>query len=107
MLREELRKKWLKEQEALKGEEIEIVYSYWDGSGHRKSVSVSVRFGSLVVLEIDDHPSLTDIIAEPPMYDSTGDVHSARRATKSVPSWRSADSSSLNSAVSAWTISCI
>ncbi|KAH8116855.1 XAP5-domain-containing protein [Phellopilus nigrolimitatus] len=37
--REELRKNWLKRQEELKKEDIEITYSYWDGSGHRKSVS--------------------------------------------------------------------
>lgn len=38
--REDLRKEWLKNQEELKKEDIEIVYSYWDGSGHRKSVTV-------------------------------------------------------------------
>ena len=38
--REELRKEWLRKQEELKKEEIEITYSYWDGSGHRKSVTV-------------------------------------------------------------------
>ncbi|KAG8861973.1 hypothetical protein FRB96_002416 [Tulasnella sp. 330] len=37
-MREELRKKWLAEQEEVKKEEIEVTYSYWDGSGHRKSV---------------------------------------------------------------------
>lgn len=36
--REELRQEWLKRQEQLKVEDIEITYSYWDGSGHRKSV---------------------------------------------------------------------
>ncbi|KAK4689432.1 protein FAM50, partial [Tremellales sp. Uapishka_1] len=36
--REELRKQWLDQQEVIKTEDIEIVYSYWDGSGHRKSV---------------------------------------------------------------------
>ncbi|KAF8503310.1 XAP5, circadian clock regulator-domain-containing protein [Russula emetica] len=36
--REELRQQWLKRQEDMKKEEIEITYSYWDGSGHRKSV---------------------------------------------------------------------
>ncbi|KAG9010108.1 hypothetical protein FRB93_004770 [Tulasnella sp. JGI-2019a] len=40
-MREELRKKWLAEQEEVKKEEIEVTYSYWDGSGHRKSVTVS------------------------------------------------------------------
>jgi protein FAM50 len=39
--REELRQEWLKRQEDMKKEEIEITYSYWDGSGHRKSVVVS------------------------------------------------------------------
>ncbi|QRV86153.1 XAP-5-like protein [Ceratobasidium sp. AG-Ba] len=36
--REELRQEWLRRQEELKAEEIEVTYSYWDGSGHRKSV---------------------------------------------------------------------
>ncbi|KAF8343893.1 XAP5-domain-containing protein [Cantharellus anzutake] len=36
--REELRQEWLRKQEEIKAEEIEIVYSYWDGSGHRKSI---------------------------------------------------------------------
>ena len=39
--REELRQQFLKRQEEMKKEEIEITYSYWDGSGHRKSVVVS------------------------------------------------------------------
>jgi len=33
----------LRKQEELKKEEIEITYSYWDGSGHRKTVVV-VKF---------------------------------------------------------------
>ncbi|EMD38062.1 hypothetical protein CERSUDRAFT_48725 [Gelatoporia subvermispora B] len=36
--REELRQEWLRKQESMKKEDIEITYSYWDGSGHRKSV---------------------------------------------------------------------
>ena len=39
--REQLRQEWLKRQEDMKKEEIEITYSYWDGSGHRRSVVVS------------------------------------------------------------------
>lgn len=42
--REELRQEWLKRQDEMKTEEIEITYSYWDGSGHRKSVVVSLPF---------------------------------------------------------------
>lgn len=41
-VREELRKEWLVRQEELKNEDVEITYSYWDGSGHRKAVSVCV-----------------------------------------------------------------
>uniref|UniRef100_D8PVN9 FAM50A/XAP5 C-terminal domain-containing protein n=1 Tax=Schizophyllum commune (strain H4-8 / FGSC 9210) TaxID=578458 RepID=D8PVN9_SCHCM len=36
--RERLRREWLEKQVQLKQEDIEITYSYWDGSGHRKSV---------------------------------------------------------------------
>ncbi|KAK9711757.1 hypothetical protein K7432_007598 [Basidiobolus ranarum] len=35
--REELRVEWLKKQEMIKDQEIEITWSYWDGRGHRKS----------------------------------------------------------------------
>ncbi|XP_047737182.1 protein FAM50A-B isoform X3 [Hyalella azteca] len=37
-LREELRQEWENKQQATKNEEIEITFSYWDGSGHRRSV---------------------------------------------------------------------
>lgn len=37
-LREELRQEWAMKQNALKEEEIEITFSYWDGSGHRRGV---------------------------------------------------------------------
>ncbi|PPQ63056.1 hypothetical protein CVT24_005911 [Panaeolus cyanescens] len=37
--RERLRLEWLTKQEEIKNEDVEIVYSYWDGSGHRKSVT--------------------------------------------------------------------
>lgn len=40
--RETLRQEWLTRQDTLKQEDIEIVYSYWDGSGHRKAVTVSL-----------------------------------------------------------------
>lgn len=35
-LREELRQEWAAKQNQLKEEEIDITFSYWDGSGHRK-----------------------------------------------------------------------
>ncbi|XP_046998615.1 protein FAM50 homolog [Schistocerca americana] len=37
-LREELRQEWAAKQSSLKEEEIEITFSYWDGSGHRRTV---------------------------------------------------------------------
>ncbi|XP_072390513.1 protein FAM50 homolog [Diabrotica undecimpunctata] len=39
-LREELRQEWAEQQEKLKEEEIDITFSYWDGSGHRRTVRV-------------------------------------------------------------------
>lgn len=33
-------KEWVMKQEKLKNEEIEITFSYWDGSGHRRSVKM-------------------------------------------------------------------
>ncbi|KAK3820990.1 MAG: XAP5, circadian clock regulator-domain-containing protein [Benniella sp.] len=37
-VREELRQEWLRKQEEIKREPIQITYSYWDGTGHRKEV---------------------------------------------------------------------
>uniref|UniRef100_A0A1B0G884 Protein FAM50 homolog n=1 Tax=Glossina morsitans morsitans TaxID=37546 RepID=A0A1B0G884_GLOMM len=37
-LREQLRQEWVMQQAALKDQEIPITFSYWDGSGHRRSV---------------------------------------------------------------------
>jgi len=39
--REELKKEWLAEQERTKLENLEVTYSYWDGSGHRRNIVVN------------------------------------------------------------------
>lgn len=39
-MREQLRKEWLLLQEEMKLEEVEITYSYYDGNGSRKMVTV-------------------------------------------------------------------
>jgi len=39
-LREELRREWVVAQNAIKNQEISIVYSFWDGSGHRRALSM-------------------------------------------------------------------
>ena len=38
--REQLRHEWEEKQSKIKAEEIEITYSYWDGSGHRRSIKM-------------------------------------------------------------------
>jgi len=43
LLREKLRQEWVEKQQKLKDEEVDLVYSYWDGSGHRRSVRVKKR----------------------------------------------------------------
>lgn len=48
-VREELRQEWLKKQDEIKKETIQITYSYWDGSGHRKEVEV--RMNAIVSYE--------------------------------------------------------
>merc|ERR1712142_1014334 len=39
-MREELRQQWEHKQKLIKDDEVEITYSYWDGSGLRKSTYV-------------------------------------------------------------------
>ena len=40
MLRAELEKEWLLKQEAIKAEPLTITYSYWNGAGHRRQLTV-------------------------------------------------------------------
>lgn len=49
-LREELRQQWAEQQKKLKEEEIDVTFSYWDGSGHRKTVRV--KKGKLILLKV-------------------------------------------------------
>ena len=53
--REDLRQEWMRKQEELKNEDIEITYSYWDGSGHRKSVMVRVHTTARTTSLIPQH----------------------------------------------------
>ncbi|VDP23913.1 unnamed protein product, partial [Soboliphyme baturini] len=39
-LREQLREEWMKRQEEIKKEPINIAFSYWDGSGHRRDLKM-------------------------------------------------------------------
>ncbi|KAK3728745.1 hypothetical protein QZH41_012097, partial [Actinostola sp. cb2023] len=38
--RERLGQEWLEKQEKIKNEDIQITYSYWDGSGHRRTTKM-------------------------------------------------------------------
>jgi protein FAM50 len=39
-MREQLRAEWAVKQELMKKEPIKIAFSYWDGSGHRRDLTV-------------------------------------------------------------------
>ena len=39
--RQEAKEEWMRLQEAIKGESLRVVYSYWDGAGHRREVTVT------------------------------------------------------------------
>ncbi len=51
-LREKLEDDWISMQEKVKNEKIEVVYSYWDGTGHRRSVSITKGTSIGAFLEI-------------------------------------------------------
>ncbi|ETP47676.1 hypothetical protein F442_06415 [Phytophthora nicotianae P10297] len=38
--RQRLRAEWKEEQERIKNEDVAVTYSYWDGSGHRREITV-------------------------------------------------------------------
>ncbi|KAI0988984.1 hypothetical protein GJ496_007710 [Pomphorhynchus laevis] len=40
ILREKLKQEWIKRQEEIKAEEFEIMFSFWDGSGHPRSITM-------------------------------------------------------------------
>ena len=85
--REELRQEWLRKQEDMKKEEIEITYSYWDGSGHRKSVTVSLVHKMKPVPDFRSHSRHTRAVISLKTF-------SARKGTTLLRSSRSAGSNS-------------
>ncbi|CAH1967668.1 unnamed protein product [Acanthoscelides obtectus] len=73
-LREELRQQWAEQQQKLKEEEIDITFSYWDGSGHRRTVRVkkgnSIYHFLQKVLELlrKEFSELKTVMADQLMY---------------------------------------
>ncbi|KAH0912902.1 hypothetical protein HID58_036223 [Brassica napus] len=45
--RERLKKQWTREQEQIKNEPLQITYSYWDGTGHRRVIQASTGYTSV------------------------------------------------------------
>jgi protein FAM50 len=41
-MRLQLKQEWMHEQEQLKKEQIPIQFSYWDGSGHKRSATIAI-----------------------------------------------------------------
>lgn len=72
--KERLRREWEEQQEAIKGEMIEVTYSFWDGSGHRKAIEVKKgctigRFLEFVKLQLSpEFPELRCVGSDSLMY---------------------------------------
>ena len=73
-LREKLRQEWEDRTAKLKSEEIEITYSYWDGSGHRRMLTMKkgqsiYQFLQKALEELrPDFPELRSVTADQLMY---------------------------------------
>lgn len=104
-VREELRQEWLSKQQKIKNETIQITYSYWDGSGHRKEVEVRT-FLSHCVFMWECNWTATRASTEHrthSCFPSPCLVNSARREIRLHSSWRNAGNSSNSFAESAST----
>mmetsp|Transcript_66287 Transcript_66287/g.191340 ORF Transcript_66287/g.191340 Transcript_66287/m.191340 type:complete len:364 (-) Transcript_66287:120-1211(-) len=73
--RKALIEEYTREQEAAKNEKLEITYSYWDGSGHRRNITVEKGFTighflakAKVDLEKSDFPELRTVPIDSLMY---------------------------------------
>ncbi|WVR08010.1 hypothetical protein IAU60_005054 [Kwoniella sp. DSM 27419] len=66
--REQLRKEWLAQQERMKTEPIEVTYSFWDGSGHRKSVEKGDDIATFLSKCRQQFPELRGTSVENLMY---------------------------------------
>jgi len=73
-LRAKLTEEWVKHQEKVKGESLQVTYSYWDGSGHRRDIIVTKgttvrRFLEAVRKDlVQEFPELRSVSVENLMY---------------------------------------
>lgn len=69
-----LKRQWEEEQVKIKKEKLEITYSYWDGSGHRRSITVPKGTTIAKFLEwvrqdlVGEFPELRTLSADALMY---------------------------------------
>jgi len=74
ILRERLKQEWLEEQDRIKEEVLEVTYSYWDGSGHRrvlrckKGVSIGAFLQQVKAQVAVEFPDLRGISPDDMMY---------------------------------------
>lgn len=72
--RQKLKNEWTGAQERLKNESLEVTYSYWDGSGHRRSIVISKGFEIRKFIEmvrqalVPEFPELRGVSTENLMY---------------------------------------
>jgi len=73
--RQELMKEYLADQETVKKEKLQVTYSYWDGSGHRRVSNITRGFsiGQFLQkakgeLEKSDFPELRSVMVDQLMY---------------------------------------
>lgn len=69
-MRERIKNVWHAEQDKIKAEEIEVVYSYWDGRGHRRHVTCQKGTTIFSFLELcrKQVPELRSVTSERLMY---------------------------------------
>ncbi|EDP45249.1 hypothetical protein MGL_0238 [Malassezia globosa CBS 7966] len=69
-MREKIKNVWHAEQDKIKAEEIEVVYSYWDGRGHRRHVTCQKGTTIFSFLELcrKQVPELRSVTSERLMY---------------------------------------
>ncbi len=73
-LREQLKREWIEKQEKVKRERLNVTYSYWDGSGHRREITVPKGTTIGKFLEwirqdmMDEFPELKSVSSENLLY---------------------------------------
>eukprot|EP00184_Porphyridium_aerugineum_P002277 CAMPEP_0184697464 /NCGR_PEP_ID=MMETSP0313-20130426/4428_1 /TAXON_ID=2792 /ORGANISM="Porphyridium aerugineum, Strain SAG 1380-2" /LENGTH=341 /DNA_ID=CAMNT_0027156271 /DNA_START=35 /DNA_END=1060 /DNA_ORIENTATION=+ len=70
VMREKLKQEWMQEQERIKNEEIQITYSFWDGTGHRKTTTCTkgTSIGKFLAIAQQKFPQIHNVGTEMLMF---------------------------------------